>query len=71
MTDPTSVGSRLGESLLPMQFGGQFLELAVAFFVLAIVAWILGARGIAGLTMEIARIMVLVFLVLAVLTFVL
>ena len=52
--------------VLPLQFGGGFLELALVFLVLAIVAGLLGARGVAGLTMEIARILVLVFLVLAV-----
>lgn len=42
------------------------LELAVAFFVVAVVAGIFGMRGVAGLTMEIAKWLVIVFLVLAV-----
>lgn len=44
------------------------LELAVTFFVLAIAFWVVGARGIAGLTMEIARLLVIVFVLLAVIT---
>ncbi|WP_435159783.1 DUF1328 domain-containing protein [Haladaptatus sp. DFWS20] len=47
------------------------LELAVLFFVLAILAYIVGARGIAGLTMSIARLLVIVFLILAVISIVL
>lgn len=54
---------------VPLQ--GDLLELAILFFVLAIVAAILGAREIAGLTMEIARWLVIIFLVLAVLTYLL
>jgi len=55
-------------SSLPLQLGGDLLELAILFFVLAVVAAILGAREVAGLTMEIARWLVIIFLVLAVLT---
>nr|WP_256399370.1 DUF1328 domain-containing protein [Haloarchaeobius litoreus] len=64
--DLTAVSSTFGS--LPLQFGGGLLELAILFFILAIVAAVLGARGIAGMTMEIARILVLVFLVLAILS---
>ncbi|MEY7847619.1 DUF1328 domain-containing protein [Natrarchaeobius sp. A-rgal3] len=42
------------------------LELALLFFVIAIVAGALGATGVAGLTMSIAKWLVLLFLVLAV-----
>ena len=57
---------------LPLQFfSGDFITLAIAFFVLAIVAALLGARGIAGLSMEIAKWLVLIFLVLAVISLVL
>lgn len=44
------------------------LELAIAFFVVAIIAGALGATGVAGLTMSIAKWLVLAFLVLAVLS---
>lgn len=46
------------------------LRAAIAFFVLAIVAFILGASGIAGVSMEIGKLMLTVFLVLAVISFV-
>ncbi|WP_232688732.1 DUF1328 domain-containing protein [Halobacterium zhouii] len=56
-------------SLTPLQvFSGDFLYYAIVFFVLAILAALLGARGIAGMSMEIARILVLIFLVLAVIS---
>ncbi|WP_123538523.1 DUF1328 domain-containing protein [Halosimplex salinum] len=59
-------------STIPLQFfSGDFLTLAIAFFVLAIVAALLGARGVAGLSMEIAKWLVLIFLVLAVVSLVL
>lgn len=45
---------------------GSFIELAVLFFILAIVAGVLGAGGIAGMSMQIAKILVVVFLILAV-----
>ncbi|WP_101295153.1 DUF1328 family protein [Halegenticoccus soli] len=55
-------------ALFPLQFTGEFLTYAIVFFVLALVAYFVGARGIAGLSMEIARIFVIIFLVLAVLS---
>ena len=58
--------------LMPAQlFTGGFLELALLFFVLAIVAAIFGSRGIAGMSMQIAKILILVFLVLAIISLVL
>ena len=42
------------------------LELALLFFVIAIVAGALGAGGVAGLTMSIAKWLVLLFVLLAV-----
>ncbi|WP_323171087.1 DUF1328 family protein [Natrialba sp. PRR66] len=51
----------------PLQLAGDgFLYWAIVFFVLAIVAAAVGARGVAGISMEIARIFVLVFIVLAI-----
>ncbi len=38
---------------------------ALVFFALAILAYILGATGVAGVSMEIGRILLVVFLVLA------
>ncbi|MGZ3787840.1 MAG: DUF1328 domain-containing protein [Bacteriovorax sp.] len=46
------------------------LRAAIAFFILAIIAFFLGANGIAGVSMEIGRILLFVFLVLAVISFV-
>lgn len=58
--------------MLPLQlFSGEFLYYALVFFVLAIVAAVVGARGVAGISMEIARIFVLIFIVLAIVTLVL
>jgi len=54
-------------AVVPMQlFGSGFLYWALTFFVLAIVAAFVGFRGVAGLSMQIAKVLVLVFLVLAV-----
>lgn len=55
-------------AVVPLLFSGEFLYYAVVFFVLAIVAGLVGMRGVAGITMEIARIFVLIFIVLAVFT---
>ena len=44
------------------------LELAIAFFVIAIIAGALGATDVAGITMSIAKWLVVLFLVLAVLS---
>lgn len=54
----------------PLQSGG-FIELAILFVILAVVTGLLGAKGIAGLSMTIAKWLVIIFLVLAVLSFVL
>lgn len=51
---------------LPLQSGGGFLWYAIVFFVLALIAGFVGYGGVAGISMEIARIFVLIFLVLAV-----
>jgi len=46
------------------------LRAAVIFFILAIVAVIFGAYGVAGLSMEIGKLLLIVFLVFAVITFI-
>ncbi|MFN3454061.1 MAG: DUF1328 domain-containing protein [Pseudobdellovibrio sp.] len=46
------------------------LRAAIAFFILAIIAFIFGANGIAGLSMDIGKVLIGVFLVLAVLSFI-
>lgn len=48
----------------PLQFSGDFLRYAVVFFVLALIAAVVGMQGVAGISMEIAKIFVLLFIVL-------
>ena len=47
----------------------DLIGLAVVFLILALVAFVLGARGIAGFSMEIARWLVIIFIILAIITF--
>lgn len=68
--DYLSVLSQLAQPV-PLQFGGDLIGLAVLFLILAVVAAVLGARGIAGLSMDIAKWLVIIFVVLAIITFVL
>ena len=44
------------------------LELAIAFFILAIIAAVVGASGVAGLSMAIAKWLVVLFVILAVIS---
>jgi len=44
------------------------IGLAIIFLILALVAYILGARGIAGLSMNIAKWLVIIFIVLAIIS---
>ncbi|MES2856191.1 MAG: DUF1328 family protein [Bdellovibrionota bacterium] len=46
------------------------LQAAIAFFVIALVAMFLGAGNVAGISMEMGRILLVVFLVLAAISFV-
>ena len=57
--------------LVPLQFSGGFIELAVLFLILAVVAMALGASGVAGLSMQIAKWLVIIFVALAIISFVL
>ncbi len=43
---------------------------AIAFFILGLVAILLGATGVAGISIEIGKTLLIVFLVLAVLSFI-
>jgi uncharacterized membrane protein YtjA (UPF0391 family) len=49
----------------------SLLSLAVGFFVLALIAGVLGARGVAGISMDIAKWLVIIFIVLAVISLIL
>jgi len=66
-----STSAVLAQTVPLQSFSGDFLELAVVFFVLALLAAVLGARGVAGLSMEIAKWFVVIFVVLAVISIVL
>ncbi len=46
------------------------LRAAIGFFVLALVAVVLGATGVAGISMEIGRMLLVVFLILALVSFI-
>jgi len=49
----------------------DLIGLAVVFLILALVAYVLGARGIAGFSMTIAKWLVIIFVILAVVAFIL
>ena len=58
--------------VMPLQLGsGDFLVWAIVFLVLAIVAGLLGFGDVAGLSMGIAKWLVIIFVVLAVVALVL
>jgi uncharacterized membrane protein YtjA (UPF0391 family) len=45
------------------------IRAAIAFFIIALVSILFGAYGIAGVSMEIGKILLIVFLVLAIISF--
>ncbi len=47
------------------------LGLAVIFLIVAVLAYVVGAKGVAGLSMDIAKILIVVFVVLFAISFVL
>ena len=49
----------------------SLLSLAIGFFVLAIIAGVVGARGVAGISMDIAKWLIIAFIVLAVISLIL
>lgn len=59
---------QLALQVAPAQLTGDFLYLAVVFFILAILAAAVGARRVAGVTMTVAKWFVIIFIVLAVIT---
>jgi uncharacterized membrane protein YtjA (UPF0391 family) len=46
------------------------IALAIMFFVIAIVSYATGARGMAGMSVQIGRTLLFVFLVLAIISFI-
>lgn len=69
--DPAVLDGAVAAQALPLQFGGNLIELAILFLILALVAAVLGARGIAGVSMDIAKWIVVIFVILAIVAFVL
>lgn len=65
------LGTLLAFASVPLVFSGDFLYLAIVFIVLALVAALVGARGVAGLSMEVARWFILIFIVLAIVSLIL
>jgi uncharacterized membrane protein YtjA (UPF0391 family) len=47
----------------------DLIGLAIVFLILALVAYVLGARGVAGFSMEIAKWLVIIFIILAIISF--
>ena len=48
----------------------DLIGLAVVFLILALVAYILGAQGVAGLSMDIAKWLVIIFVILFIISFI-
>ena len=48
----------------------DLIGLAVLFLILALVAFVLGAKGIAGFSMTIAKWLVIIFVILAIIAFI-
>lgn len=67
----TATALAAAASALPLQLGGDFVGLAILFFVLAIIAALVGFQGVAGISMQVAKILIFVFLVLAVISLIL
>ncbi|EJG06199.1 MAG: DUF1328 domain-containing protein [Methanofollis liminatans] len=47
----------------------DLIGLAILFLILALVAYVLGAKGVAGLSMTIAKWLVIIFIILAIISF--
>jgi uncharacterized membrane protein YtjA (UPF0391 family) len=63
MTTALALGSA---GLLAQALPGGLISLAIVFFIIAILAYVLGARGVAGMSAGIGRTLLFVFLVLAI-----
>jgi uncharacterized membrane protein YtjA (UPF0391 family) len=58
-------------ALVAQAFPTGLVSLAIIFFIIAILAYVLGARGVAGMSAGIGRTLLWVFLVLAILVVIL
>jgi uncharacterized membrane protein YtjA (UPF0391 family) len=61
----------LAAGLLGQAFPMGLVSLAVIFFIIALLAYVLGARGLAGMSVGIGRTLLFVFLVLAIISVIL
>ncbi len=65
----TTLSSAASAGLLSqVAMPGGLVSIAITFFIIAIVAYVLGARGVAGMSAGIGRTLLFVFLVLFVIT---
>lgn len=55
-------------TLILAQLTGSLIGLAIFFFIIAIVAYALGAGGVAGLSASIGRMLLVVFIILAIIS---
>lgn len=60
------ISTLASSTVLAQAFPGSLISLAVVFFIIALVAYVLGARGVAGMSAGIGRTLLFVFLVLAI-----
>jgi len=70
LTLPASTVLFSQTSMLAQSFAGNLLGIAIIFFAIALVAYVLGAKGVAGMSAGIGRTLLFVFLVLAVIIFI-
>ena len=61
-----STRATVTDALVPLQFSGGFLHWAIVFIVLALVAGLVGANDVAGISMAVAKWFIIIFVVLAV-----
>jgi len=52
--------------MVPLQLSGGFLRWAIVFIVLAIIAAAVGASGVAGISMAVAKWFIIIFVLLAI-----
>jgi len=62
----TALATVASSALLAQVGGVNLLWVAIVFFIIAILAYVLGARGVAGMSAGIGRTLLFVFLVLAI-----
>jgi uncharacterized membrane protein YtjA (UPF0391 family) len=61
-----NVLANLAPTMLAQANLGGLLWIGIVFFIIAIVAYVLGARGVAGMSAGIGRTLLFVFLILAI-----